>query len=189
MAPSRCAPACWRRGYVRSLGDHERPCWLKGEWGRASPSACALPELSQPGVQLLLVPHLKDDVSPLLHLAGEGNHCVGRRRSSAGPGLPCSVTHLEHEGVEVIRHLQARAPPHILDAGAGGLQLGLGALGDQEGHSGQSPVELSLQHTAATLPPQKAAPCFQIGTGSTRPPLHQDTCWGLLALKPPAGNE
>lgn len=31
--------------------------------------ACALPELSHPGIQLLLVPHLKDDICPVLHLA------------------------------------------------------------------------------------------------------------------------
>lgn len=36
----------------------------------ASPLACALPELSHPGIQLLLVLHLEDDVGPVLHLVG-----------------------------------------------------------------------------------------------------------------------
>lgn len=44
------------------------------------------------------------------------------------------IAHLQHEGVEVVRHLQACASPDLPDAGAGCLELGLGALEDQDDH-------------------------------------------------------
>lgn len=59
------------------------------------PLACAFPELGHPGIQLLLVPHLKDDVCPVLHL--------------------------QDKGIEVVRHLEACAPSNLLDTGAGCL--------------------------------------------------------------------
>lgn len=41
---------------------------------------------------------------------------------------PFSSSYLEDEGVEVIGHLEACAPPHLLHGGAGDEQLRLGAL-------------------------------------------------------------
>lgn len=102
-----------------------------GQWGgtgRASPLASALPEHGHPRIQLLLVSHLKDDVCPVLHLEGRKGSCVSLRGVSLSPAPePQSpvVTHLEHEGMEVVRHLQACTPPDLLDARAGCLQLGL----------------------------------------------------------------
>lgn len=41
---------------------------------------------------------------------------------------PSSSTYLEDEGVEVVGHLEACAPPHLLHGRAGDEQLRLGAL-------------------------------------------------------------
>lgn len=84
--------------------------------------ACALPELGHPGIQLLLVPHLKDDVCPVLHLA--------RRKGVAvwvpwvcrcDPRMGKAINYLQDKGIEVVRHLEACAPPNLLDTGAGCL--------------------------------------------------------------------
>lgn len=93
-------------------------------WARsgASPLACALPELSHPGVQLLLVPHLEDDVRPVLHLAGrEGVAVCVPRLCGCDPRGGEAVTHLQDKGVEVVWHLEACASPDLLDIGAGCL--------------------------------------------------------------------
>lgn len=92
----------------------------------ASPVACALPELSHPGVQLLLIPHLKDDVRPVLHLAGRKGAVVWVPQVwMYGPPPPPqvwkAVTHLQDKGVEVVRHLETCASPDLLDIRAGCL--------------------------------------------------------------------
>lgn len=71
----------------------------KAEMGResgASPLACALPELSHPRIQLLLISHLKDDVCPVLHLVGGKEQLCGSVSGvcMCNPGYGSSVTHL-----------------------------------------------------------------------------------------------
>lgn len=88
-----------------------------------SPLACVLPELGHPRVELLLVPHLEDDVCAVLHLAGGGSGWV-LARVGVSPVWK-ALTHLQHKGVEVVGHLEAGAPPDLLEAGARCLQLGL----------------------------------------------------------------
>lgn len=62
-----------------------------GSLGTA-PLACALPELGHPGVQLLLVSHLEDDVCPLLHLGERKGQLCGALRGCALPGVGAAPT-------------------------------------------------------------------------------------------------
>lgn len=49
-------------------------------------------------------------------------------KASGVAAEPLSRSYLEDKGVEVVGHLEACAPPHLLHSGAGDEQLWLGAL-------------------------------------------------------------
>lgn len=132
-----CSPACWRRGWVKAGGSGCQ-AELCQEWGPAGlgphPSpvhswSSAIHEFSccsSPTSKMM-------SVRSFTWWGGRVWLCGTPAVCMCDPRVWKAVTHFQHEGVEIVGHLEACAPPDLLDAGAGCLELGLGTLGDQGG--------------------------------------------------------